>query len=63
MPDAAAAAADLLVTGGDLLTVDVERRIILDGAVAIRDWRIVAVDTTTAVRAAFPGTRELDGSG
>ena len=63
MPDAAAAAADLLVTGGDLLTVDVERRIILDGAVAIRDGRIVAVDTTTAVRAAFPGTRELDASG
>src|SRR3954452_24830441 len=51
---------DLLVTGGDLLTVDAERRIILDGAVAILDGRIVAVDTTTAVRAAYPGVAELD---
>ena len=54
----------LLVTGGDLLTVDPERRIILDGAVAVGGTgRIVAVGTTAEVRAAHPGTSELDVTG
>jgi 5-methylthioadenosine/S-adenosylhomocysteine deaminase len=52
--------ADLLVTGGDLLTIDAERRIILDGAIAAADGRIVMVGTTHEVRAAFPGVDELD---
>jgi 5-methylthioadenosine/S-adenosylhomocysteine deaminase len=57
------AAADLLVTGGDLLTVDGERRIILDGAVAIAAGTIRAIGPTADIRAAFPGTRELDATG
>lgn len=53
----------LLVVGGDLLTMDRERRIILDGAVAIAGGRIVTVGTTAEVRAAHPGAAELDASG
>ena len=55
--------ADLLVVGGDLLTIDAERRIILEGAVAIAGNKIVAVGTTAEVRAAYPGVTELDASG
>jgi 5-methylthioadenosine/S-adenosylhomocysteine deaminase len=56
-------AADLLVTDGDRLTIDAERRIILDGAVAVAAGRIVAVGPTDEVRAAHPGVTELDASG
>ena len=55
--------AELLVTGGDLLTLDGERRIVLDGAVAIGGGRILAVGPTVDVRAAHPGVAELDASG
>ena len=55
--------AELLVTGGDLLTIDGERRILLDGAVAVGGGRIVAVGPTDEVRAAHPGVAELDASG
>jgi 5-methylthioadenosine/S-adenosylhomocysteine deaminase len=55
--------AELLVTGGDLLTIDAERRVILGGAVAVVDGRITAVGTTAEVRAAFAGADELDASG
>jgi 5-methylthioadenosine/S-adenosylhomocysteine deaminase len=57
------AEADLLVTGGDLLTLDAERHIVLDGALAIGGGRILAVGTTADVRAAHPGVTELDASG
>jgi 5-methylthioadenosine/S-adenosylhomocysteine deaminase len=55
--------ADLLVTAGDLLTIDAERRIILDGALAIGGGQILMVGTTAEVRAAFPGADVLDASG
>lgn len=51
---------DLIVTGGDLLTMDEQRRIILNGAVAIAGGKIVAVDTAEAIRLAFPASPELD---
>ena len=59
-PDAKTA--DLIVTGGDLLTMDATRRIILNGAVAISGGIIVAVDTAAVVDAAFPGVPTLDAS-
>ena len=53
----------LLITGGDLLTVDAARRIIQGGAVAVQAGEIAAVGTTAEVRAAYPGADELDASG
>lgn len=43
---------DLLIRGGVLITMDTTRRVIDDGAVAIKDGRIVAVGPTAEVAAA-----------
>ncbi|MEB3319484.1 MAG: hypothetical protein VKI63_00910 [Cyanobium sp.] len=42
---------DTLVSGGIVVTMDAERRVIADGAVAIRDGRIVAVGERTSLEA------------
>ena len=42
---------DLLLTGGTVVTVDADRRVLLDGAVAIDGGRIVATVTGGAGRA------------
>lgn len=55
--------AELLIAGGDLLTMDDERRIILDGAIAVAGNRIVGVGTAAELRAERPGVTELDASG
>ena len=52
--------ADILITGGTVITMDSARRVIDDGAVAIRGDRIVAVGTTTALRARFTGKQLID---
>jgi len=52
-----------LVTGGFVVTMDEDRRVIEDGAVLVADGRIVAVGGTAALRAAHPGTPELDARG
>jgi cytosine/adenosine deaminase-related metal-dependent hydrolase len=46
--------ADLLIRDGYLVTMDGDRRVIDDGAVAITDGRIVAVGTSNEVAAAHP---------
>lgn len=45
----------LLVRGGDVVTVDGDRRTIADGAVAVSGELIVAVGTWAELRAAYPG--------
>jgi 5-methylthioadenosine/S-adenosylhomocysteine deaminase len=55
--------ADLLVVGGDIVTMDPQRRVLLGGAIAIAGDRIVAVGATSELRARFPGTAELDAAG
>jgi 5-methylthioadenosine/S-adenosylhomocysteine deaminase len=52
--------ADLLIVNGDLVTMDPDRRVLLGGAMAIANGRIVAVGGTGALRAAYRGTPELD---
>ena len=53
---------DMLIEHGTLLTLNKERQIIADGAVAIRKDRIVAVGKTASLRERFKGSKTLDAS-
>lgn len=55
---------ELLVTGGVVITLDEGRRVIPDGAVAMRGGRILAVGTAAEIAAQFPAPeRVLDARG
>jgi len=54
---------DLLVTHGVVITVDAERRIILDGAIAVDGGRIVEVGRTADVAPRFAARRTIDAGG
>lgn len=54
---------DLLVHGGDVLTVDASGTVVEDGAVAVRDGRIVDVGPAERLRAAYEAADELDARG
>ncbi|ONH31041.1 amidohydrolase family protein [Pseudofrankia asymbiotica] len=62
-PSPRAPGADLLVIGGDVVTMDAGRRVVAGGAVAVRGTTIAMVGSTAAVRTMFPGTPELDATG
>ena len=62
-PTGAAAADALLIGGGDVVTMNSRREVLVGGAVAIAGDRIAAVGSTSALRAAHPGATELDASG
>jgi cytosine/adenosine deaminase-related metal-dependent hydrolase len=53
-------AIDLLIDGGTVVTVDGERRVIEDGAVAVRGDRIVAVGGSAELRARFDAREVID---
>ena len=56
--------ADLLVPHIDrLITVDSERRIIRDAAIAVKDGKFAAIGKTAAVEAAWRSDRIVDGTG
>jgi 5-methylthioadenosine/S-adenosylhomocysteine deaminase len=59
----AAAGADLLVTGGDIVTMNPRREVLVGGTVAISGQRLLAVGSTSALRAAHPHANVLDASG
>ena len=44
----------MILTGDAVVTMDPENRVIVDGAIAIEDGRIVGVGTLDAMTAAFP---------
>lgn len=50
---------DILIEGGTVLTVDPDRRIIEDGAVAVAADRIVDVGKTAALRAKYPKPKKI----
>jgi 5-methylthioadenosine/S-adenosylhomocysteine deaminase len=52
--------ADLIVSAGCVITIDPERRVILDGAVAVSGNDIVAVDKAHDIRTRFKATKSLD---
>lgn len=54
---------DLLVHGGDVLTVDASGTVVKDGAVAVRDGRIVEVGPAERLRATYEAADELDARG
>lgn len=54
---------DRIVAGGLVVTMDPQRRVIADGAVAIAEGRIVAVDSRERVEAMFQAAERLDASG
>src|SRR4051794_26574416 len=53
------AEADLIVRGGAVVTMDAQRRVIADGAVAVRERDIVAVGPAAEVEATHRATRVL----
>ncbi|HEX2311250.1 MAG TPA: amidohydrolase family protein, partial [Vicinamibacterales bacterium] len=55
--------ADLLITGGTVVTVDASRRVLAPGAVAIRGADIVAVGTPDDIAGAYRAGRVIDATG
>jgi 5-methylthioadenosine/S-adenosylhomocysteine deaminase len=54
---------DLIVTGGTVVTMDGERRVIENGAVAVRGERIVAVGPAAEVEKSFRARRRMRAEG
>lgn len=55
--------ADLIISGGKVVTMDAGRRVIEDGAVAIREGKIVAVGTRAEVARGFRARRTINAVG
>src|SRR5262249_43949008 len=53
---------DLLIAGGVVVTLDRTRRVLTDGAVAVRDGRIAEVGKATDLRARYRPARSIDAS-
>jgi 5-methylthioadenosine/S-adenosylhomocysteine deaminase len=53
----------LLVVGGDVVTMDVDRRVVAGAAVAVVGGRVAGIGSGDAMRARFPGSPELDARG
>src|ERR671911_371417 len=55
--------ADLLITGGTVITMDPARRVLTPGAVAVRGADIVAVGTPDELQRAYIPGRVIDATG
>ena len=54
---------ELLVAGGTVVTLDARRRILRDGAVAVRDGRVVEVGKTAELTPRYPRAERLSAEG
>lgn len=54
---------DTLIVGGTVVTMDDAQRVLVDGAVAIRDGKITAVGSSEALRARFHAREIIDAAG
>ncbi|HEX8136150.1 MAG TPA: amidohydrolase [Pyrinomonadaceae bacterium] len=54
---------DLLVRGGTVVTMDGARRVVEDGAIAVRAGRIVAVGARTEILAKYSAAETIDATG
>jgi 5-methylthioadenosine/S-adenosylhomocysteine deaminase len=61
--DAAPQVCDLLVHGGYVVTVDPQRRIFANGAIAVTGRRVAAIGPTALIRSQWQGSREIDTRG
>lgn len=55
--------ADLLIVGADVVTMDAQRHVVLDAAVAVSDGRVADIGPAHCLREAHPGIAELDAQG
>jgi 5-methylthioadenosine/S-adenosylhomocysteine deaminase len=56
----ATSSADLLIVGGDVVTMDATRRVVTGATVAVAGGLIAAIGTAEGLRRLYPGTPELD---
>ncbi|MEJ7578067.1 MAG: amidohydrolase [Pyrinomonadaceae bacterium] len=57
------AGVDLIVRGGTMVTMDKEMRVVTDGAIAVRDGRIVAVGSRAEVASSYSAKEVVDAEG
>jgi len=57
------AAADLLILGGTVVTMDADRSVVEDGGIAVLDDRIVAIGTAAEIAAAWKGSEVIEAHG
>jgi 5-methylthioadenosine/S-adenosylhomocysteine deaminase len=62
-PASAKEKADLLVTGGTVVTMDTQKRVIEDGAVVVRGDSIIAVGSRAEIEAHFDAAKIIDARG
>src|SRR5580658_1670874 len=62
-PVSAKEKADLLVTGGTVVTMDAQKRVIEDGAVAVRGDTIIAVGSRAEIEGQFDAAKIIDARG
>jgi 5-methylthioadenosine/S-adenosylhomocysteine deaminase len=54
---------DIIISGGTVVTMDSQRRVIEDGAVAVRGSEIVAVGTQAEIETAYEAAKTIDAHG
>ena len=54
---------DLLVLGGTVVTMDSGRRVLRDAGIAVREGKIVAIDTRAAIRSKYSALQTINAQG